>query len=185
MNGKIWVESELDKGSIFHFTIKMKRGEEQQTALQQTVGSKQEQDKDTCPFTGNRILLVEDLEINREIVLSILEPMGLKIDCAENGVQAVKMFTEEPDKYKLIFMDVQMPEMDGYDATRRIREFEAEQRKTKSLMEESPQGIPILAMTANVFKEDVDKCLEAGMNDHVGKPLDFEIILEKLRTYLG
>jgi len=146
-------------------------------------------------FAGRRILLVEDVEINREIVLTLLEPTKLEIDCAENGAQAVRMFTEAPDKYELIFMDIQMPEMDGYEATRRIRTVEAEQRDNNKGMEfpkETPnnnrnlrQQIPIVAMTANVFKEDIERCLDAGMNSHVGKPIDFGEILDRLRSYLG
>ena len=84
------------------------------------------------------------------------------------------MFSKEPDKYEMIFMDIQMPEMDGYEATRRIRELNHPRTKT----------IPIVAMTANVFRDDVEKSLEAGMNGHVGKPLDIEVVLEKLRMYL-
>jgi CheY-like chemotaxis protein len=125
---------------------------------------------------GHHVLLVEDVEINREIVLTILEPMGLKIDCAENGKQAIEMFCNEPEKYEMIFMDVQMPEMDGYDATRSIRDFENKSKTGKKA--------PIIAMTANVFKEDIAKCIEAGMDDHIGKPLDFDIVLEKLHAYL-
>jgi signal transduction histidine kinase/DNA-binding response OmpR family regulator len=126
-------------------------------------------------FSGRRILLVEDVEINREIVLTLLEPTKLDIDCAENGVEAVRMFTEAPDKYDMIFMDIQMPEMDGYDATRRIRALDVP----------SAKSVPIIAMTANVFKEDIEKCLETGMNSHVGKPVDFEEVLNSLRSYLG
>jgi signal transduction histidine kinase/DNA-binding response OmpR family regulator len=127
-------------------------------------------------FTGRRILLVEDVEINREIVLALLEPTQIGIDCAENGIEAVRMFTEAPHKYDLIFMDVQMPEMDGYEATRCIR-----------AMVDIPQSrtIPIIAMTANVFREDIERCLNAGMNSHVGKPLHFEEVLEKLKSNLS
>jgi signal transduction histidine kinase/DNA-binding response OmpR family regulator len=125
-------------------------------------------------FAGRRILLVEDVEINREIVLALLEPTQIKIDCAENGVEAVRMFAEAPGKYDMIFMDVQMPQMDGYEATRRIRTLKHPYAKT----------IPIVAMTANVFREDIERCLEAGMNNHVGKPLDFNEVLEQLRSYL-
>ena len=124
-------------------------------------------------FSGFRIILAEDIEINREIVLSLLEPTGLSIDCAENGGEALRLYTADPRRYNMIFMDVQMPEMDGYEATRRIRAFEAE----------GPR-IPIIAMTANVFKEDVDKCLAAGMDGHVGKPLNLEDVLAQLRNYL-
>ena len=126
-------------------------------------------------FDGKRILLAEDVEINREIVLTLLEPSGLTIDCAENGAEAVQRYTALPDQYDMILMDVQMPEMDGYEATRRIRSFEAER---------GGRGVPIIAMTANVFREDVEKCLEAGMNGHVGKPLDMHDVLDKLRQYL-
>jgi hemerythrin-like metal-binding protein len=131
-------------------------------------------------FKGYRILLAEDVEINREIVLALLEPTALDIDCAGNGAIAVEMFKKEPEKYDMIFMDVQMPEMDGYEATRRIRAFE-EDLRTKTA---EYQNIPIVAMTANVFREDVEKSLAAGMNDHIGKPLNFDEVMEKLRKYL-
>jgi CheY-like chemotaxis protein len=124
-------------------------------------------------FEGRRVLLAEDVEINREIVLTLLEPTKLKIDCAENGKEAVRIFSENPGYYDMIFMDVQMPEMDGYEATRRIRSYDHPRARE----------ISIVAMTANVFREDVKKCLEAGMNDHIGKPLDIEEILSKLRKF--
>jgi CheY-like chemotaxis protein/two-component sensor histidine kinase len=125
-------------------------------------------------FWGYRVLLAEDVEINREIVIALLEPTLLEIDCAENGVEAVNMFSKAPEKYNLIFMDLQMPEMDGYEATRNIRAIDNEKAKT----------IPIIAMTANVFKDDVESCFAAGMNDHLGKPLDFDAVLHILRQYL-
>ncbi|MDR1245570.1 MAG: response regulator [Clostridiales Family XIII bacterium] len=125
-------------------------------------------------FEGYRMMLVEDIEINREIVLALLEPTGLSITCAENGVEALRIFSEAPERYDLIFMDVHMPEMDGYEATRRIRALDVPESKS----------ITIVAMTANVFREDIEKCLDAGMNDHIGKPLDFEEVLAKLRKYL-
>ena len=90
------------------------------------------------------------------------------------------MFGEAPEKYDMIFMDVQMPEMDGYEATQRIRAIEAE-CNNRNLR----QQIPIIAMTANVFREDIERCLEAGMNGHVGKPLDLEEVIKQLRVYLG
>jgi len=126
-------------------------------------------------FAGRRILLAEDVEINREIVQTLLEPTELKIDCAENGAEAVRMFGEAPDQYDLIFMDIQMPEMDGYDATRRIRAMNDPKAKT----------VPIVAMTANVFKEDIEKCLASGMDSHIGKPLDFGEVMSALHSYLG
>jgi len=125
-------------------------------------------------FQGRHILLVEDVEVNREIVLTLLEPTDLAIDCALNGIEAVRMFSEAPDKYEMIFMDVQMPEMNGYEATRRIRALGVPNAGT----------VPIIAMTANVFKGDIDKCLEAGMNGHVGKPLDLDALFAELNKYL-
>jgi CheY-like chemotaxis protein len=130
---------------------------------------------ETHDFSGRWMLLAEDVEINREIVMTLLEPTNLSIDYAENGLQAVKLFQANPQKYGMIFMDVQMPEMDGYEATRRIRAFEAEQDSLP---------IPIVAMTANVFREDIEKCLASGMNDHVGKPLDMEEVMQRLKKYL-
>ena len=125
-------------------------------------------------FAGRRVMFAEDIAINREIVLALLEPMGLEIDCAENGAEAVRMFKEAPERYEMIFMDVQMPQMDGYEATSIIRALDIPEAKT----------VPIIAMTANVFREDVEKCLAAGMDDHLGKPMDLNAVLEKLRTYL-
>ncbi|MDR3121771.1 MAG: response regulator, partial [Clostridiales bacterium] len=127
-------------------------------------------------FSGRRVLLAEDVEVNREIVLALLASTRLEIECAENGAEALRMFTESPDRYDMIFMDVQMPEMDGYEATKRIRALGAAVPRAKV--------IPIVAMTANVFREDIEKCLMAGMDDHVGKPLDFSDVQNKLEKYL-
>jgi CheY-like chemotaxis protein len=125
--------------------------------------------KDKC------ILLAEDVAINREIVAALLETTEVQIDSAENGAVALEMFSRDPGRYDLIFMDIHMPEMDGYEATRRIRALDVPQAKT----------VPIIAMTANVFREDIEKCLEAGMNAHVGKPLEAMEVFDRLRTYLG
>ena len=125
-------------------------------------------------FAGRRILLVEDVEINRDIVMELLKPTLIEIDCAENGREAVRIFSENPDKYDAIFMDVQMPVMDGYEATMKIRALKTPQAQT----------IRIIAMTANVFREDIERCLEAGMDNHLGKPLDFREVIDKLRHYL-
>ncbi|MDR0424020.1 MAG: bacteriohemerythrin [Clostridiales Family XIII bacterium] len=126
-------------------------------------------------FKGYHMLLAEDIDINREIVLALLEPTEVEIDCAENGAEALQMFSDNPERYDMIFMDVQMPEMDGYEATRRIR----------ALGTPAAALIPIVAMTANVFREDIEKCLAVGMNGHVGKPLDFEEVLNVLRQYFS
>jgi len=125
-------------------------------------------------LTGHTVLLAEDVEINREIVLSLLEPTHVSIECAENGAQAVDMFTSAPDKYDMIFMDIQMPEMDGYEATRRIRGSGVP----------GADKVPIIAMTANVFREDIEKCHRTGMNGHVGKPIDIDEICRVLHHYL-
>jgi signal transduction histidine kinase/DNA-binding response OmpR family regulator/PAS domain-containing protein len=125
-------------------------------------------------FANRRVLLAEDVEINREIFVALLEPTLLEIDCAKNGKEAVAMFSESPEKYDMIFMDLQMPQMNGYEATQSIRALDIPKAKT----------IPIVAMTANTFQEDVDKCLKAGMNGHIGKPLDYDVVLEYLGVYL-
>jgi CheY-like chemotaxis protein len=126
-------------------------------------------------YRGRCVLIAEDVEINREIVMALLESTCLEIDFAVNGKEAVRIFCEAPEKYDMIFMDLQMPEMDGLEATRQIRALGIPRAKS----------VPIVAMTANVFKEDVEKCLEAGMNGHVGKPLDIGMVLAVLRTYLS
>ena len=125
-------------------------------------------------FEGCRVLLAEDIDINREIIMALLKPTMLKIDFAENGVEAVRMFKDAPDSYDLIFMDIHMPVVDGYEATRYIR----------SIGTPKAENIPIIAMTANVFKEDIDKCFEAGMNGHVGKPLDYNDVIDVLNDFL-
>jgi CheY-like chemotaxis protein len=125
-------------------------------------------------FYGKRILLAEDVEINREIVVDLLAPTGVSIDCAANGRAAYEMFKASPADYHAIFMDIHMPEVDGYSSTRLIR----------ALADPHAQTVPIIAMTANVFREDIEACLEAGMNSHIGKPLDIKEIVEKLRQFL-
>ncbi|MCL2276464.1 MAG: response regulator [Treponema sp.] len=126
-------------------------------------------------FEGYKILLAEDVDINREIIDTLIEPTLLKMDIAENGIEAVEMYRKSPFDYDLILMDVQMPEMDGYEATKKIREIEAGMKK---------KHIPIIAMTANVFSEDIKACHDAGMDDHIGKPIDVEDFFRMMKLYM-
>ena len=181
MGGEIWMTSEPGKGSVFSFTVKVKvpdENEEGGLKVCMRLGEKtsafgsDEVIQDS--FSEYCVLLAEDVDINREIVVSLLEPTGLQIDCAENGLEALHMFSENPGRYDMIFMDVQMPELDGYKATRLIRAINTPEAL----------AIPIVAMTANVFREDIDRCIDAGMDDHIGKPLDIDELIKVLRKYL-
>ena len=173
MGGRIWFTSELGKGSEFSFTMQARLPSKEDLAKlgdrESTGGSVAQAD-----FAGFRVLLAEDMEVNREIVLALLEPTALRIDCAKNGLEAFQLFSENPDAYDLILMDVQMPEMDGYEATRKIRALGSAKAKE----------VPIIAITANVFREDIEKCLDSGMNGHLGKPLAYEDVLATLKQYL-
>lgn len=120
------------------------------------------------------VLVVEDVEINREIVLAILGETGISMEAVSNGKKAVNAFKAAPDKYDLILMDVQMPVMDGLEATRQIR----------SCGLAGAQAVPIIAMTANAFKEDARACIEAGMNGHIAKPLEVDILLDTIDRYI-
>jgi len=124
-------------------------------------------------FKGLVILAAEDIEINREILTALLEKTGAAAEYAEDGREAVEMFKRNPEKYSLILMDVHMPEMDGYEATRAIRAMPLARAKY----------IPIVAMTANVFREDIEACLESGMDDHLAKPIDPDLLFEKIMKY--
>ena len=175
------IEEQAKKSGIDRFVSKPLFPSTLIDAVNEYLGVSHKQTNDEIPsdnigiFEKHHVLLAEDVEINREILLSLLEPTKLKIDCAENGAEAVRIFSGSPEKYELIFMDVQMPEMDGYEATRRIRASDISNSKT----------VPIIAMTANVFREDVEKCLEAGMNGHIGKPINIDEVMKELRKYLG
>jgi len=172
MGGRIWVESEFGAGSKFSFVVNLE------------LSSRRDADDpyETCTadtyvtpdLSGVTIILAEDVDINREIFAALLDETNISIDSAENGLVAISMFKENPDKYDLIVMDVQMPEMDGFQATRAIRAMDIPKAKT----------IPIIAMTANAFKEDVERCLESGMNDHLAKPIDEKAVIEKILLYL-
>jgi cellobiose-specific phosphotransferase system IIC component len=179
MGGKIWIESESGAGASFVFTVELAEGVEE-AGTGKAEGDKSREADD---FSARHILLAEDVEVNREIVLALLEPTGVRVDCAENGREAFEMFKAAPEKYDMIFMDVQMPEMDGYEATRKIRSLETRIAAEKSDAFVLP--VPIIAMTANVFREDIERSLAEGMNGHVGKPLNFEEVMAKLRQYLG
>jgi len=170
MGGEIVMDSDIGKGTDISFIIEMAYND----TVCENSGAINSEDDAVCVFPGRRILLADDVEINREIVVSLLEPMDLEIDCAENGVEALRLFKENHGSYDMILMDIQMPEMDGLEATRQIRALE----------EDSSKEVPIIAMTANVFKDDIEKCIAAGMNDHIGKPLDMSTVIEKLHNYL-
>jgi signal transduction histidine kinase/CheY-like chemotaxis protein len=177
MDGSITVDSTLGVGSSFEVVIPLEeaRGDDSgSSAGGEKGGPSRLAVPDEDIFAGHRILLAEDIEVNREIVLALMEPTGVEIECAANGVEAVRLFERDPHRYDLILMDMQMPEMDGCDATRYIR----------GLTMPWAQEIPIIALTANVFKEDIAKCLKVGMNDHLGKPLDQAKIIAALNRYL-
>lgn len=167
LGGDIVLKSTEGKGSTFIFDICAKIGSTPEELMNRN-------DISDYDFSGKTFLLVEDIEINREIVLELMSCQNAIIEIAENGLQAVKMVSDNPDKYDLIYMDLQMPEMDGYEATIRIRALDNNYAKS----------IPIIAMTANAFNEDIEKCLKCGMNDHIGKPIDFDDLYRKTAYYL-
>ncbi len=168
MGGQIRVESDPDKGSCFSFTVKV-------AAARNGLQLHTEATPSALPrFDGQTVLLAEDNDINGEIVRAMLEEAGLNMRLAMDGRQVVETFAQNPDGYSLIFMDVHMPEIDGLEATRRIRAMPVPRAKS----------IPIVAMTANVFKGDVEKCLAAGMNAHVGKPLEVDEVYKVLSKFV-
>jgi PAS domain S-box-containing protein len=173
MGGDIRVESELEKGAKFIFTVYVKRGKNDGKPLDYNNIS---ESSTVDIFKGKRLLIAEDIEINREILILLLEDTGLMIDCAETGKEVLDMVAAEPEKYDIIFMDLQMPQMSGLEATERIRGLPPVSNREKKLA--------IVAMTANVFKEDIETCLAAGMDDHLGKPIDIEKLMEILHKYL-
>lgn len=175
MQGKIQIKSEENKGASFIFTV---RAEIPETfASSEKIPAGEPVSEKQPDYYGKRILLAEDVEINREIVITVLEPMGIEIIEAEDGKKAYNLFCADPGSFDLIFMDIHMPGIDGYEAAKLIRAFEAEHPVRLN-------GVPIVAMTANVFKEDIERCLSAGMNDHIGKPLAFDALITILKKYL-
>ena len=170
MGGRIWVESEPGQGSKFAFTVRL--GVSDASAVPDAAARAGTAD---IRLEGFQMLLADDIEINREIVTGFLEATGLAIDYAENGREAVEKFRAAPLKYHIILMDVQMPEMDGLEATRQIRASDAP----------NAARVPIIAMTANVFTGSIAQCKEAGMDDHIGKPVDYASMMDKLRKFLG
>ncbi len=177
MGGDLWAESEEGKGSTFFFTMRAEvcpaemLGEGSPSMQER---SREEYAEAKANLAGKHILVVEDNEINREIAESLLDGLGLVIDMAENGEEAVRMVQETP--YDLVFMDMQMPVMDGLTATRHIRALPANANTTFIPY----TNLPIIAMTANAMEDDKKLCLEAGMDGHVGKPLLPESLLNAL-----
>ena len=135
----------------------------------------QDNTREPPDLSNIKLLLVDDVEINRDIFIALLEDTKADIDVAENGLIAVQKFRENPDDYDIIIMDMQMPEMDGLEASRTIRALDHSKAKT----------IPIVAMSANVFKDDIDACISSGMNDHLAKPIELEAVLDTIAKYCG
>lgn len=168
MGGRITVKSEQGKGSEFTISLRFPIGE---AKTEQTPPAAK-----ASAFTGKKLLVVEDNELNLEIASTLLKEAGFAVDTAENGKVAVeKVEAASADRYDLILMDIQMPEMDGYEATRRIR----------ALPDAKKAALPIVAMTANAFEDDRKNALRAGMNGHIAKPLDipklFQVLSELLK----
>jgi signal transduction histidine kinase len=171
MGSDIHVESREGEGSKFSFQVWLDIDKsldaEDEPAIEQAAAA---------DLSGHRILIVDDVEINREIIIVLLEDTGVSFECAANGQEAVDMFSASREGYyDLILMDVQMPVMDGCEATRAIR----------SLPRPDAGNIPILAMTANVFKEDMQMVVEAGMNGHISKPVEYDVAVGVIEQALS
>lgn len=163
MDGEICVKSKLGEGTCFTLTFEHKIADADSIEWNQELDVLDEK----SILEGKRVLLVEDNELNAEIAMAILEQSGLILDRVEDGLACVNRLSEvDADLYDLILMDIQMPNMNGYEATRRIRQFENVKKAS----------IPILAMTANAFEEDKKMAIEAGMNGHISKPIDVNVL---------
>ncbi len=171
MGGDIQVESQLDVGSRFVVTLFL--------ALQSEEEQKQEEaqeENEMAAFPGKRALLVEDNELNIEIAMEVLKMFELEVSLAYNGEEAVELYrSQEPGYFDIIFMDIQMPVMDGYTAAKEIR----------GSGREDSGSVPIVAMTANAFSEDVQRAIHTGMNDHVAKPIDMNHFVKVLTKWLS
>ncbi len=174
MDGEIGVESELGVGTCFYFTVRLRRQKATGRQANEETPGYEMQKVQACDFSAYTALAVDDIEINLEIIVALLEQTKINIDTALSGKTAVEMFRQNPGKYSLILMDMQMPEVDGLQATEMIR--------ASGLV--NAKDIPIIAMTANVFKEDIEKCMDAGMNGHLGKPINIAEVISVLQQYL-
>ncbi|MDR1039165.1 MAG: response regulator [Deltaproteobacteria bacterium] len=171
MGGNITVKSELGKGSEFSFAIWLRETESKirEEAPQESFADPKDR------FKGKRLLLVDDVDLNRKIVKAMLKVTGIDVDEAEDGVIALKKFEDSPDGlYDIILMDVQMPNMDGYQASTAIRGLDRDDAKR----------VPIVALTANAFKEDIDRALDAGMNAHLAKPVKQDKIIDVMNRHM-
>lgn len=173
MGGNISCQSKKGEGTVFTVSIPfLLDTQAQEIGGDEGAAPEREKSEKTYDFSGKTVLLAEDTEMNAEIAMELLELVGLRTDHAWNGRQAVEMFTASaPGTYMAVLMDVQMPEMNGYEAARAIR----------ASTHPDAAKIPVFAMTANAFTEDVSAALNAGMNGHIAKPIDTEILYETLR----
>ena len=170
MNGKITVQSKPGAGSTFTITLPLKIANAEERNPKHADGQ-----LNIKKLEGKRVLLVEDNDLNAEIATELLTEEGIMIERAENGVACIDMLNKaKQNYYSLILMDIQMPIMNGYEASRRIRE----------LKDGNKSQIPIVAMTANAFEEDKKMALASGMNDHVAKPIDMNVLLPTIMKYM-
>ena len=166
MKGTITLETKQGEGSTFTITLPVK--------LDTVCFEETETEEEETSIEGMKILLVEDYDLNIEVAQYILEDAGAEIIVARNGLESVELFEQsESDSFDVILMDVMMPVMDGLTATKRIRKLKRKDART----------VPVIAMTANVFNEDIIAAKEAGMNEHIAKPLDFDKLIHNLAKY--